>query len=69
LIYVPDRASEMLLSSLRGKRFRLSYLFAPHYRIPIQLGRAVSISHILQNSGIAQRDLFSQGDLPDDAQH
>lgn len=63
-IYVPDRAGEMLLSSLRGKRFRLSYLFSPHYRIPIRLGRAVSISHILQHSGIAQRDLFDQEDPP-----
>ena len=68
LIYVPDRAGEMLLSSLRGKRFRLSYLFAPHFRIPIRLGRAVSISHILQQSGIAQRDLFGQEDVAYDTE-
>ena len=48
LIYIPDGDGEMLLSSLRGKRFRLSYLFAPYYGIPIRLGRAVSVMRALE---------------------
>src|SRR6185369_4045688 len=31
IIYVPDDDTELLLGSLRGKRFRLSYLLAPTY--------------------------------------
>ena len=47
IIYVPDEREELLLESLRGKRFRLSYLLAPYYGLPLQLGRTVSLSVIL----------------------
>ncbi len=48
IVYVPDESGEVLLKSLRGKRFRLSYLLAPRYRIPLRLGRAVSLRLILE---------------------
>lgn len=49
VILVPDEASDALLSSLRGKRFRLSYMLAPGYRLPLTLGRSASLSQILSN--------------------
>lgn len=67
-IYVPDPGSEMVLVSLRGKRFRLSYLFAPHYRIPIRLGRAISLSKMLRGSGIIQEELFGSNSSPTDTE-
>ena len=47
IVYVPDEDGQLLLASLRGKRFRLSYLLAPTYHVPLRLGRAVSLSKIL----------------------
>lgn len=59
IVYVPDPRSEFVLASLRGRRFRLSYLLATHYRLAIQLGRAVSLSTILnETDGIVQTPLF-----------
>ena len=47
IVYVPDGDSEIALSSLRGKRFRLSYWLAPVFGIPLILGKAVALSAIL----------------------
>lgn len=47
LVYVPDDDGEILLKSVRGKRFRLSYWLAPLYRLPLNLGKAVALSTIL----------------------
>ncbi|MBF0333422.1 MAG: hypothetical protein HQL40_07205 [Alphaproteobacteria bacterium] len=51
IILIPDVNGEMLITSLRGKRFRLSYMLAPGYGIPITLGRAASLSQILRTVG------------------
>ena len=56
IIYVPDNAGKVILSSLRGKTFRLSYLLAPLYGFPIRLGRSVSLSSIL---GLGRRTVIS----------
>jgi hypothetical protein len=53
IIYVPDADSANVLSSLRGKRFRLCYLFSPHYLLPIRLGRQVSLGRILRAESVA----------------
>jgi hypothetical protein len=34
IVYVPDDTSQLILTSLRGKRFRISYLLAPLYLNP-----------------------------------
>jgi hypothetical protein len=62
IVYVPDQDSQTVLGALRGKRFRLSYLLAVHYRIPIRLGREVSLSRILAGGGSGQGLLaFDEG--------
>jgi hypothetical protein len=50
IILAPDPAGETLLSSLRGKRFRLSYMLAPGYGIPLNLGRPMALSQILERA-------------------
>ena len=50
IIWVPEKQDETLLTSMRGKRFRLSYLLAPYYQLPLHLGRAVSLGKILRSS-------------------
>jgi hypothetical protein len=47
IILVPDETGETLVSSLRGKRFRLSYMLSCYYRIPLTLGRPGSLFQIL----------------------
>ncbi len=47
IVYVPDSEASIILSSLRGKRFRLSYALSPYYSTPIQLFREVSLNRIL----------------------
>lgn len=49
IIYIPDRAGDTVLTSVRGKRFRLCYLLAAHYEIPIILNRSISLSRILSH--------------------
>ncbi|MEQ1844988.1 MAG: hypothetical protein ABL983_05355 [Nitrospira sp.] len=47
LVYVPDNNGQLLLRSLRGKRFRISYLLAPLYGLPLRLGVPQSLSRVL----------------------
>jgi len=47
IVYLPDHNAEFLLKSLRGKRFRLSYMLSVNFRNPLRLGRAVSLSSML----------------------
>jgi hypothetical protein len=68
IVYVPDQQTELVLDSLRGKRFRLTYLLAPHYRLPLRLGRPVSMQTILRSEGgdIGQQPrLFNWGNKDD----
>jgi energy-coupling factor transporter ATP-binding protein EcfA2 len=50
LIHVPDDAQTAPLETLLGKKFRLTYLLAPHYKLPLRLGRAVALSAILKKA-------------------
>jgi hypothetical protein len=61
IIYVPDGRSALMLAtrdSLQGKRFRISYLLAPVYKLPIRLGRPVALSKILRRGLIESPQLF-----------
>ncbi|UUX49679.1 hypothetical protein NUH88_20055 [Nisaea acidiphila] len=49
IVYVPDKGAEPLLSSLRGKRFRLSFLLSTYYKIPLILGTEISLARILDS--------------------
>jgi energy-coupling factor transporter ATP-binding protein EcfA2 len=49
IVYVPDKREMTLIlrsDNLKGKRFRLSYLLAVTYKLPIRLGRSVALSNI-----------------------
>jgi hypothetical protein len=54
IIYVPDDQGSVILTSLRGKKFRLSYLLAPLYGFPIRLGRDIALSRILELGRISK---------------
>lgn len=63
LIYIPDLDSEDILSSVMGKRFRLNYLLAVHYKLPLSLDREISLSALLRDRSGNQQ---AQMDLPDE---
>jgi hypothetical protein len=47
IIHVPPQGEDpQVLSDLTGHRFRLAYLLAPSYEIPVRLGRETEISSI-----------------------
>lgn len=50
IVFVPESSNEVAVGSLRGKRFRLSYLLAPKYKLPMILLRPKSLSALLMES-------------------
>lgn len=57
LVYIPDKGSSGMLHDVKGKRFRLSYLLAPFYQLPLRLGDSVSLSKIWDVPGSVTEDL------------
>jgi hypothetical protein len=53
IVYVPNSSAELVLKSLKGKRFRLSYLLSPMYHIPIRLGRAMALEAMVSIDNFA----------------
>lgn len=55
LIYVPDQGSEEVMSTIMNKRFRLNYLLAAYYKLPISLDRELSLTELLNVSGASKQ--------------
>lgn len=55
VVHIPERPGEQVLGSLVGKRFRLSYMLAPHYKLPLSIGKARALSNVLGNSESTDR--------------
>jgi len=48
IVYIPEKPSDnLILTSLRGKRFRISYLLAPTLKLPLRLGRSIALSRVI----------------------
>ena len=66
LVFIPSSREEYVLGDVRGKRYRLSYLLASRYHLPLTYGGQVNLSMIVQERGKQQRvtlnDLFSRLD-------
>lgn len=50
IVYVPEDDSQFMITSVRGKRFRVSYLLAPLLGLPLRLGVETSLFRILRTS-------------------
>lgn len=46
IVYIPEKGSSGMLHDVKGKRFRLSYLLAPQYQLPLRFGGSVSLGRI-----------------------
>lgn len=63
LIHVPDQGSDEIISSLVGKRFRISYLLSAYYKLPLSLDREVSLSKLLSQRSAGQASLLDSSDV------
>ncbi len=61
IILVPDSGAEAIASSIRGKRFRLSYMLATSYDLPLLLGREGSLLRLLTDDHEDSAPLFHEG--------
>lgn len=65
IVYVPDPDGAEIVPSLRGKRFRLSYLISAAYGLPPRLDKAASISRLLADTQPAKGgDVINEPRLP-----
>lgn len=70
IVYIPDGDGEVLLTSLKGKRFRISYWLAPLYGLPLILGKPISLSKILAEKNSARVGItHGTMELPFDSEH
>jgi len=59
IVYIPGSTAEIALNKLEGRRFRLTYLLAPHYQMPLILLNQVSLKTIFSKGRRIRND-----DLP-----
>ncbi|WP_139112634.1 hypothetical protein [Hoeflea olei] len=58
IIYIPDQASDEVISDVVGKRFRLNYLLSAYYKLPLSFDREASLSSLLgSNLGANQTQM------------
>lgn len=50
IVHVPQGPADDATGDVRGERFRLAYLFAPLYQLPLRLGRPVNLSTIIESN-------------------
>lgn len=59
LVHVNADSKEVFLGELTNHRFRISYLLAPKYQLPLNLMDSIRLSRILdQNEGVYELSLF-----------
>jgi hypothetical protein len=47
-VFIPSQENEHCMGDIRNKRFRLSYLLCPRYKLPLMYGQPVVLSRILR---------------------
>ena len=60
IVMVPETPDQKIVHSIVGTRFRLTYLLAPHFKLPLTTGKSRVLSSVLagSNSASATPDLF-----------
>ena len=58
LVYLPGDKNKLILNDAREKRFRLAYLLATEYKIPLRIGVGVNLSKILSRDRDTEQRLL-----------
>jgi hypothetical protein len=59
IVYLPGDKNKLILNNLQEKRFRLSYLLATEYRVPLRIGVAITLTEILSRDRNAEQRLLA----------
>jgi hypothetical protein len=62
-VFIPSLENEHCTGDIRNKRFRISYLLCPRYKLPLMYGQPTSLSRILQNIRRGQNLQYTLSDL------
>lgn len=60
IVYVPypDSNNDSIIEGVKEKRFRISYALSPRYKLPLILGRSISLTSLLAEAN--QKELFDE---------
>ncbi|CAN5227933.1 hypothetical protein BH11ACT5_BH11ACT5_15710 [soil metagenome] len=56
IIHVPRGNDPAVSDSVQGRHYRLSYLMAPRYNLPLRLGKTVALTGLLERPRLARHD-------------
>lgn len=62
-VFIPSQNSEHCVGDIRNKRFRLSYLLCPRYKLPLTYGQTVNLSNILKEASSTSHTQYTLTDL------
>jgi hypothetical protein len=62
-VFIPSQESEHCMGDIRNKRFRVSYLLCPRYRLPLMYGQPIALSNILRTQRLLTTEQYTLSDL------
>jgi hypothetical protein len=62
-VFIPSQENEHCTGDIRNKRFRISYLLCPRYKLPLMYGQPVVLSKILRESHLTAHQQYTLTDL------
>lgn len=65
-VFIPGQENEHCLGDIRNKRFRISYLLCPRYKLPLMYGQPVQLSRILSDRSMTPDGQYTLSDIIDE---
>jgi hypothetical protein len=62
-VFIPSQESEHCIGDIRNRRFRISYLLCPRYKLPLLYGQSIILSKILTEGRVNGTDQYTLADL------
>lgn len=62
-VFIPSQENEHCTGDIRNKRFRISYLLCPRYKLPLLYGQPAALSRILQRKSANTNLQYTLNDL------
>jgi energy-coupling factor transporter ATP-binding protein EcfA2 len=62
-VFIPSQETEHCTGDIRNKRFRVSYLLCPRYKLPLMYGQSAPLSRILHRKSSGSSSQYTLSDL------
>ncbi len=62
-VFIPSQENEHCTGDIRNKRFRVSYLLCPRYKLPLMYGQPTRLSRVLQRTNVRSTGQYTLSDL------